>query len=659
MTPQRHLHEAHRSAATSATTTGAHTLLDEPAAHDASFENAPQTRMSSGRHLWPGNLNDYKGDAAATDEHTVGPLHTNLELSSLLEEYNSRHSVTYPYSAPMSPIITPIKHRNVSDIRRSPPAAAIGMAYTPTPRVAGGDQQLATPPTDVGDSRGGAVPHTPQCASPTTAKAIPPITTLQEDMFQWVTPGVGPSTTKPPVKLILCPVPDCSRGFKTKNHLLRHHRTHTGDKPYTCMYPNCGRKFSRKDNMQQHFVLHSKNGTTGSNSSLTPSSPASLSSTSTTRRGRSVSALSVDSFRLSSPALPAPPTWNFDMDGKREKKPRVTRAASKKAAAGAAAVAAAAEAESAQQVSATGTPVVHVTAVRLQPAGVAPATPHAEATPAGLQKQDVAQAHDHGPHCCCHRTDSLAAMPVTAPILKNHLPLPHLSQSNLSPPAFVVPMMDPMPAVFYSYPYPPGYMPMPPPPHMPAPQPQQLMQPQSLVQHQQPGAHPPQYLSIHHAAAGYPMLHTPVAMPPPPSLNTSHITHLQATPQAASSSSTHPHVPPTQQHPPTHPPAPYAYAPFPYVYPYMYSPHHQPPSAPLPPPPPSAPLPPPPPAATPPPPPPGAMDVHQVLPQHQQQRYPRPHPQLQPPPATIMMMAQPALPPPPHPPPPGFPPTIT
>ncbi|KAJ3154772.1 hypothetical protein HDU89_008012 [Geranomyces variabilis] len=615
MTPQRHLHEAHRSAATSATTTGAHTLLDEPAAHDASFEDAPPTRMSSGRHLWPGNLNDYKGDAAATDEHTAGLLHPNLELSSLLEEYNSQHSVTYPYSAPMSPIITPIKHRDVSDIRRSPPAAAIGMAYTPTPRVAGGDQQLATPPNDVGDSRGGgaaAVPHTPQCASPTTAKAIPPITTFQEDMFQWVTPGVGPSTTKPPVKLILCPVPDCSRGFKTKNHLLRHHRTHTGDKPYTCMYPNCGRKFSRKDNMQQHFVLHSKNGTTGSNSSLTPSSPASLSSTSTTRRGRSVSALSVDSFRLSSPALPAPPTWNFDMDGKREKKPRVTRAASKKAAAGAAAVAAAAEAESAQQVLATGTPVVYVTAVRPQPAGVAPATPHAEATPAGLQKQDVAQAHDHGPHCCCHRRDSSAVMPLTAPILKNHPPLPHLSQSNLSPPAFVVPMMDPMPAVFYSYPYPPGYMPMPPPPHMPAPQPQQLMQQQSLVQHQQPGAHPPQYLSIHHAAAGYPMLHTPLAMPPPPS----------------------------------------------YMYPYMYSPHHQPPSAPLPPPPP---------AATPPPPPPGAMGVHQVLPHHQQQQqvhhqqqlYSRPHPQLQPPPATMMIMAQPALPPPPHPPPPEFPPTIT
>ncbi|KAJ3183389.1 hypothetical protein HDU87_006708 [Geranomyces variabilis] len=223
MTPQRHLHEAHRPPATSVSTAAHHTsLLAKFEADDASFGDAAHTRMFSGRHLWPGNVDDHKDDAAAAAaEHTGGLLHTNLELSSLLEEYNSQHSVTYPYSAPLSPIITPIKHRDVSDIRCSPPAAAAGMAYTPTPRAvgAGSDQQLATPPTDVGDSRSGgaaAVPHTPQCASPTTAKAIPPITAFQEDMFEWVTPAVGPSTTKPPVKLIVCPEPGCGRGFKTK-----------------------------------------------------------------------------------------------------------------------------------------------------------------------------------------------------------------------------------------------------------------------------------------------------------------------------------------------------------------------------------------------------------------------------------------------------------
>ncbi|KAJ3152322.1 hypothetical protein HDU86_005851 [Geranomyces michiganensis] len=207
-TPQRPPHEAHPAAATS-TIMAAQSLLDE---HEhprvEGLSDTAHARLSSGRHLWPGNLDEQDGDALA-EKHAADPSNTDLEFSSLLQQYGSHQSV---FGAPMSPIITPIKQRDVSDIRRSP-RAIDSMAFTPiNARLALGDQQLATPPTD-GDSRAAAKPHTPQSASPTTAKALPLAAPVQGDLFAWLSPS---SKSKAPVKLIICPVPDCGRGFKTK-----------------------------------------------------------------------------------------------------------------------------------------------------------------------------------------------------------------------------------------------------------------------------------------------------------------------------------------------------------------------------------------------------------------------------------------------------------
>ncbi|KAG0331620.1 hypothetical protein BG004_001587 [Podila humilis] len=51
--------------------------------------------------------------------------------------------------------------------------------------------------------------------------------------------------------------PGCNMVFTRSEHLARHERKHTGEKPYRCIVANCPRVFSRYDNMIQHTQTHS------------------------------------------------------------------------------------------------------------------------------------------------------------------------------------------------------------------------------------------------------------------------------------------------------------------------------------------------------------------------------------------------------------------
>ena len=44
--------------------------------------------------------------------------------------------------------------------------------------------------------------------------------------------------------------PDCNMLFTRSEHLARHKRKHTGERPFTC--PHCSKNFSRLDNLRQH-----------------------------------------------------------------------------------------------------------------------------------------------------------------------------------------------------------------------------------------------------------------------------------------------------------------------------------------------------------------------------------------------------------------------
>ncbi|KAI1801621.1 Ste12-like transcription factor [Daldinia bambusicola] len=59
-----------------------------------------------------------------------------------------------------------------------------------------------------------------------------------------------------PQKAHSCPIPTCGRLFKRLEHLKRHVRTHTQERPYICPY--CSKAFSRSDNLAQHKRTHDR-----------------------------------------------------------------------------------------------------------------------------------------------------------------------------------------------------------------------------------------------------------------------------------------------------------------------------------------------------------------------------------------------------------------
>ncbi|KAK9763550.1 hypothetical protein K7432_009668 [Basidiobolus ranarum] len=55
-----------------------------------------------------------------------------------------------------------------------------------------------------------------------------------------------------------CQFPGCQMRFKRLEHLKRHFRVHTLERPYSCEVEGCEKTFSRRDNLGQHMKTHDR-----------------------------------------------------------------------------------------------------------------------------------------------------------------------------------------------------------------------------------------------------------------------------------------------------------------------------------------------------------------------------------------------------------------
>ena len=198
------------------------------------FEGSPtykQRRKKPASKFHPGNL------SGINHSSPDGSHHSRNDSSSMGSGYGASDRTTsaadmFIAQARGEPKLVPVTPP--TDI--NPPHLTSGLS------VDGG--VYATYENAACDDSAQRLSHTYPCHNPDSAP-LP--------SYSHVTNSSGPGS---PItsKAFVCPLFCCGRLFKRMEHLKRHVRTHTMERPYQC--DRCMKRFSRSDNLNQHLRIH-------------------------------------------------------------------------------------------------------------------------------------------------------------------------------------------------------------------------------------------------------------------------------------------------------------------------------------------------------------------------------------------------------------------
>lgn len=160
-----------------------------------------------------------------------------------------KHSTPYskPLALPFSPPVNDTFYAGGMPISKSMSSLASPVSLSPmTPNIPGRQLRPSPSVTLPGENFSYSFDSDGPMATPrsrTRSSGPPPLVVSSAD------------------KLHVC---HCGRRFKRMEHLKRHNRTHTQERPHKCPVESCGKSFGRSDNLTQHLKTHFRSaGLTG------------------------------------------------------------------------------------------------------------------------------------------------------------------------------------------------------------------------------------------------------------------------------------------------------------------------------------------------------------------------------------------------------------